>query len=256
MEVHVHLLPRLLDPVSLRGGQAVVIDILRATTTIVHALAAGVTTLIACGEVDEALEIARQRAVGTTLLGGERQGQRIPGFDLDNSPLNYTPEVLGGKSLVFTTTNGTRALASCREADRILVGAFSNRQATIDSLVRDGRSVHLVCAGTDGYVTTEDVLFAGSVASVLFETCGGIELADDETQLALALWQSITKHPQTAIREVLRNSRGGRNLLDLSYDADIDRASECDRYHFAAEFIAARNEIRIALNHPTTNSVE
>lgn len=247
MEVHVHLLPKLFDPQALRGGQAVVIDILRATTTIVHALAAGVTTLIACGEVDQARDLARKRTSGTTLLGGERHGQRIPGFDLDNSPLKYTTETLSGKALVFTTTNGTRALASCVNADRILVGAFVNQRATINTLAKDGRRVHLLCAGTDGFISTEDVLFAGSVASALLLTSGGRVVPDDETQLALALWQATENQPNIRenIRQVLRDSRGGRNLLELGYDADIDRASECDRFDFAVEFDSTRDELRI-----------
>lgn len=264
MEVHVHLLPRLFEPADLKGSQSVVIDILRATTTIVHALAAGVTKLIACGEVEQAREISRSAASGTMLLGGERHGERIVGFDLDNSPLKYTSQALSGKSLVFTTTNGTRALASCLQCDRILVGSFVNRRATINALLRSDAPVHLVCAGTDGFVTTEDVLFAGSVAAALYACRGGIENADDETQLALALWRtalindavphnSINDDDENAggvaapgrIREILRTSRGGRNLLDLGYDADIDRAAECDLFPFAAEFLPAVNEIQM-----------
>jgi 2-phosphosulfolactate phosphatase len=250
MSIHVHLLPKLVDPASLRGGIAVVIDVLRATTTIVHALAAGVNLVIPCGEIEQAREITATTLTGTALLGGERQGQRIPGFDLDNSPLKYTSDILTGKTLVFTTTNGTRALSVCLEASRILVAAFVNRQATIDVLSAYGRPVHLVCAGTDGYITTEDVLFAGSIASALYQTAGGRETggrgtADDETQLAIALWETADRQPD-AILQVLRNSRGGRNLIELGFDADIARSAECDRFDFAAEFHTAQNEIRIA----------
>jgi 2-phosphosulfolactate phosphatase len=244
MDVSVHLLPKLVDPASMRGGVAVVIDILRATTTIVHALAANVATLIACGEIEQAREIAQQQPAGSVLLGGERQGKRIAGFDLDNSPLKYTPEVLAGKTLVFTTTNGTRALATCLEASRVLAGAFVNRQATIDALLKDGRPVHLVCAGTDGYITTEDVLFAGSIASAIYQATGGREAADDETQLALALWHATGNNP-AQIRQVLRASRGGRNLIDLGFDADIDRSSECDRFQFAADYDKVQKQICI-----------
>jgi 2-phosphosulfolactate phosphatase len=250
MSIHVHLLPKLVDPASLRDGIAVVIDVLRATTTIVHALAAGVNLVIPCGEIEQAREISATTLTGTALLGGERHGQRIPGFDLDNSPLKYTSDILTGKTLVFTTTNGTRALSVCLEASRILVAAFVNRQATIDALSADGRPVHLVCAGTDGYITTEDVLFAGSVASALYKTAdgretGGRSTADDETQLAIALWETADRQPD-AILQVLRNSRGGRNLIELGFDADIARSAECDRFDFAVEFHAAQNEIRIA----------
>lgn len=242
MEVHVHLLPKLVAPDAMHGAVAVVIDILRATTTIIHALAAGVESIVPCGEVELARNLAAERPLGTTLLGGERRGERIPGFNLDNSPLKYTSEVLAGKTLVFTTTNGTRSLAHCLAASRILVAAFVNRQATIDALLRDGRPVHLVCAGTDGSITTEDVLFAGSIASALYQAQGGRDRADDETQMALALWDSV-ENQTSSIRQILRDSLGGRNLLDLGFDADIDRSAECDRFDFAAEFYPEQNQI-------------
>src|SRR5947208_10202296 len=114
-----HLLPGLLEPPELRGGVAVVIDVLRATSTIVHALAAGAQALIPCCEIDEARRIAATFPPGTALLGGERRGVMIPGFDLGNSPGDYTAEVVGGKIVVFTTTNGTGALFRAREARRV-----------------------------------------------------------------------------------------------------------------------------------------
>src|SRR5690242_5734390 len=106
----VHLLPTLFEPADLRGGVAVVIDVLRATSTIVQALAAGATSVVPCGEIDEARAIAAKAAPGSVLLGGERKGVTIPGFDLGNSPGDYTSDVVTGKKLIFTTTNGTRAL--------------------------------------------------------------------------------------------------------------------------------------------------
>ncbi|MDB5392194.1 MAG: comB [Planctomycetaceae bacterium] len=245
MEVHVHLLPKLADPTTMRGRVAVVIDVLRATTSIVHALAAGVESVLPCGEVEQAREMTALRPPGTTLLGGERHGERIPGFDLDNSPLKYTAELLAGKTLVFTTTNGTRALATCLQASRVLISGFVNRQATINALLEDNRPVHLVCAGTDGYVTTEDVLFAGSLADAVYQAQGGSDAADDETQLAIALWRA-TGSTFAQIRQALRNSRGGRNLIELGFDADIDRSAECDRFDFAAEYFANAGQIQIA----------
>ncbi len=89
----VHLLPRLIPPGSLRGGVAVVVDVLRATTVMVHALAAGCEAVIPCGEIDEAKAVAAGLPPGTALLAGERQGLPIPGFDLGNSPGEFTPEV-------------------------------------------------------------------------------------------------------------------------------------------------------------------
>lgn len=241
-DVHVHLLPKLFEPASLQGGIAVVIDVLRASTTIIHALAAGADRVVPCGEVDTARQLADKFPAGRVLLGGERHGSRIAGFDLDNSPLKYTPETLSGKTLVFTTTNGTRALERCLSAERILIGAFVNRQAIINALQADGRPVHLVCAGTDGYISAEDVLFAGAIAYGVREHQPTPALPDDETQLALALWESA-RSVDGQVRQTLRDSRGGLNLLELGFDADIDRSATCDMFDLVPELNLATREI-------------
>src|SRR5437867_11477008 len=108
-EVQVHLLPELAPPGRFVGGVAVVIDVLRASTTIVHALVAGCTAVRPCAEVEEARELAGQMRAGRVLLGGERGGVPLPGFDLGNSPGEYTGQVCKGKTLVLTKSNGTRA---------------------------------------------------------------------------------------------------------------------------------------------------
>ena len=128
-DVHVHLLPGLIPSGRLQGGVAVVIDALRATTTIVHALAAGCTSVRPCAEVAEAQHLAGTMRVGRVLLGGEREGRPLPGFDLGNSPREYTPKLCKGSTLVLTTTNGTRALLRAAEAERVLVAAFVNYSA-------------------------------------------------------------------------------------------------------------------------------
>ena len=108
--IFVHLLPTMIPPGSLRGGVAVVVDVLRATTVMVQALAVGCDAIIPCGEIEEAVKVAAGFPPGDALLAGERHGLPIPGFDLGNSPLEFTPEVCQGKTLVMTTTNGTRAI--------------------------------------------------------------------------------------------------------------------------------------------------
>ena len=129
-QVYVHLLPKLIPHGSLRGGVAVVVDVLRATTVMVQALAAGCEAIIPCGEIDEAKEVAASLPAGTALLVGERQGLPIPGFDLGNSPGDFTSEVCEGKTLVMTTTNGTRAILASLEAERVYIASFGNLRAT------------------------------------------------------------------------------------------------------------------------------
>src|SRR4051794_9488006 len=112
LSVSVHLLPELIPPGTLAGGVAVVVDALRATTVMIHALAAGCAVILPCREVDEARHLAAGLPPGSALLAGERQGLPIAGFDLGNSPSAFTPALCRGKTLVMTTTNGTRAILS------------------------------------------------------------------------------------------------------------------------------------------------
>ena len=131
--VRAHLLPTLVDPEQLRGRVAVVIDVLRATTTIIHALARGAECVIPCLEVEAARQAA-QKIGSSALLGGERGGMRIDGFDFGNSPTEYVSEKISGRTIVFSTTNGTRAMLHCRQAAKILLGAFVNRAAVAQAV--------------------------------------------------------------------------------------------------------------------------
>ena len=147
--INVHALPTLVTPDEIAGGVVVVIDVLRATTTIIHALEAGAVEVIPCLEVDEARAIAATMPRSEFVLGGERGGLQIEGFDLGNSPLEYEPEAVEGRTVIFTTTNGTRAMHQCRLAERALLGAFVNASAVVDQVAECPR-VHLLCSGSGG----------------------------------------------------------------------------------------------------------
>jgi 2-phosphosulfolactate phosphatase len=249
--VRVWMLPELLEGEQLAGGVAVVIDVLRASTTIIHALANGANGVLPCETVDEALAVAAGLSPGEALLGGERGGTRIEGFDLDNSPLRYTPHTVAGKTIVFTTTNGTRALRACSAAARVLIGAFVNRSALARVLQQDGRPVHLVCAGTKGQLTAEDVLFAGAAAWDLaqherpgrWERPGRFHSADVQTQMAVDYYLARSRDRE-ALLETIRESRGGQNLRALGMDADIERAAQEDLFDIGPEWLRLENSIR------------
>src|SRR5260370_11430934 len=146
-DVQVQLLPDLAPPGRLTGGLAVVIDVLRSTTTMIHALAAGCTAVRPCLEVDEARELAGKMPAGKVLLGGERAGVPPPGFDLGNSPAEYTAKVCCGAILVLTTTNGSRACFRAPEAERVLMAGFVNYTAVCEQLRPDQPPVPSICAG-------------------------------------------------------------------------------------------------------------
>ena len=166
-EVQVHLTPRLVASPLLAGGVAVVIDVLRATTTMIHALAAGCTAVRPCAEVEEAQDLAGAMRAGRVLLGGERDGKPLPGFDVGNSPKEYTAARCRGAALVLTTSNGTRALLHAAGAARVLVAAFVNYSAVCEQLRREARPIHIVCAGDGGAVALEDALLAGALVDFL-----------------------------------------------------------------------------------------
>ena len=235
-KIDVYLLPALVEPSELAGKTVVVIDVLRATTTIIHALAAGATQVIPCLEVDEARRIANELG-SKAVLGGERGGQQIPGFDLGNSPLEYTPGAVGGKGVVFTTTNGTRAMLRCRAARRVLIGAFANFSAVCRELAGENE-IALLCAGTDGHVTREDALFAGAVVDDLARTAKC--LVNDQGQIAADAWRTavrlLTDRP---LGLTLRDSRGGRNLIEIGQENDIDIAAQIDKFDIVPQLDVA-----------------
>ena len=237
--VSVYLLPSLIESGDLEGGVAVVVDVLRASTTIVHALAHGATGILPCESVEQAREAVAGLDRNRVLLGGERGGERINGFDLGNSPLEYSPDVVRGKTVVFTTTNGTKALRQCESAARVLIGTFVNRAALVRVLQTDGRPVHVVCAGTDGQLTAEDVLFAGSVAAE-----PGFAPTDVQTEMAID-YHLARSADQTVFRETIRSSRGGRNLLRLGMDADVERAAQLDLFDVVPEWSRRSNMISV-----------
>ena len=236
-EVHVYLLPALAPPGRLVGGLAVVVDVLRATTTMIHALAAGCTAVRPCAEVEEARDLAGQMRAGRVLLGGEREGTAPPGFDLGNSPREYTPKVCRGTTLVLTTTNGTRALLRAAEADRTLVAAFVNYSAVCEQLRQEARPVHIVCAGTDGEPALEDTLLAGALVDFLSEA--GPAGLNDAARLA---WDCFENHGRVLLG-ALELSRGGTQLRQLGYDDDIRAAAQVDQFALVPEL--RRDPLRI-----------
>lgn len=256
--IHTHLLPQLFEPHELQNSTAIVIDVLRASTTICHALAANANVVIPCQDVDETRRLAEQlREAGEPIvLGGERHRQLIDGFDLDNSPFNYTPETVSGKTVLFTTTNGTNALARAAQADQLFIGTFNNLTAIVQQLLGDNKTnsnqnnntVHLVCAGTDGKITGEDILFAGAVIEQLFNTNPDTIQQDDSTRLAHRFFKTATaatNHLQQTIHHELQKTLGGRNLINSKMNADIERAAEIDRFHFAPRYSPQTNRITI-----------
>ncbi|MGH2997056.1 MAG: 2-phosphosulfolactate phosphatase [Gaiellaceae bacterium] len=160
MRVHVAFTPA----EAARVPTAVVVDVLRATSTIVQALAAGYRRVLCCAEVEEALAL-RDR-LGEAVLAGERRTERIPGFDLGNSPREFLEP--RGETLVLTTTNGTRAIvAAAAVSKEVLVGSLLNLDAVARAARAGGGDVEVVCAGLQGGFTLDDAYCAGRIAELV-----------------------------------------------------------------------------------------
>lgn len=238
MHISAHFLPLLTTPEEMAGAAAVVIDVLRASTTITHALAAGCREVIPCLEVDDARQAAASFPPGEAVLGGERGGLPIAGFALGNSPDECCGDSVGGKTLVFTTTNGTRAMLACRQARRVLIGAFVNLSAVCRAL-RGESNVHLLCAGTRGQVTREDVLCAGAIADRVSRDAQDVEL-NDQAAIARDAWRAAiggahANSLKDRLTEALRATQGGRNLRAIGLERDIVLAADLDRFDVVGE---------------------
>lgn len=220
--VQVHLLPQHIQPAALAGGIAVIVDQLRASTTICAALHSGATRVIPVLEPDEAQRIRAAAPSGTVLTGGERHGVLISGFDLDNSPRAYTPERVRGKAIAFTTTNGTRAVLHAENASSILIGCLANLTALTRSLAADSRLIHILCAGTNGQVAPEDVLVGGAIAAAVTHST-----PDVATRLAMSQWQAASGSPSN-ILAAIQSAQGGRNLIEIGMHEDVDYCAKMD----------------------------
>ena len=220
----------LFEPVAragldLHGATAVVIDAIRASTTIVAALAAGCREVIPYRTPEEVRAEAARRPAGSVVTAGERKGVRISGLDLNNSPSVMTPDRVGGRTLLLTTTNGTQAIHDCLAAETILVAAMPNRRAVAACAASLGRRLVLVSAGTVGTVSCEDTLVAGAVIEDLSAPPGGPACAlEDSARVALAAWRGA-RHDLAAL---CRQTWGGAFIARLGLEADLDVCTSVD----------------------------
>jgi len=207
----------------LRGAAAVVIDVLRATTVFTYAKHSGVREILPVLDVVTARQLKKNYPPGEVILGGERQGLPIEGFDLGNSPQHYTPEKVSGKTLIFTTTNGTVAMNAAKSARRVYIASFLNARAAADHLQHEN-NIAILCAGTNGKETEEDLLLAGCLTVRLTQRRNyQLNKAAEE---AAGLWRESIDAAE--LETLLRASTGGKNLLPLGLEADITVSAQLD----------------------------
>lgn len=222
MRLHVALTPAELKSLDLPQWRAVVIDVTRATSTISQAIASGAERIIPVASIAEARRVQRSLGEGA-LLGGERGGLRIPGFHLGNSPRDYTAKAVKGKTIVFTTTNGTRALKAAAKARETLIGAFLNQGAAVRRLARGKGDIVLVCAGREGEPVPDDTACAGAFVERLLEAIGD---AAPTEEAAHALAHS--ERYRGRIAAALRESPSGKALIAVGLGRDLADCAKLD----------------------------
>jgi len=227
VQIKVIFSPNHLDELELRDKIVVVIDVLRASTTITYAMRAGAREVIPVDTVAQAMKIVGNLHSTSTILCGERGGKRVEGFKLGNSPSEYTEEAVYGKALILTTTNGAVALTKSKYAKVCYVSSFVNLSATVQALSEqpnlENEQVVLICSGREEDFSLEDATCAGMLITKLAQAIGEIKYTDS-ARAALSVFHQYG----TDIYKTLSESEHGQVLISLGLEEDIRTASEID----------------------------
>jgi 2-phosphosulfolactate phosphatase len=223
VRLEVALTPAAASPAALAGATALVVDVLRASTSLVTALAHGARAAMPVGEVEDARRLAAARA--GALLAGERGGDPPAGFDLGNSPLEFTRERVGGRTLVFTTSNGTRALLAARRAAVVGIAGFVNLTAAADWACSQGRDVMVVCAGELGERSFEDEVCAGLLIERMLRLTTGAVLGP-----AGALAVDAARPYAKDVARLAQDAPHARHLTERGRGADVAACLRLDAF--------------------------
>jgi len=224
VNIDIQLLPAVPDPNPLSHRAVVVIDILRATSVIVHAISKGAIEVIPVVSVDKAFQVAGTFPKGSTLLGGERGSRKIEGFDLGNSPREYVAERVKGKRLILTTTNGTKAFHSVSSGREVMAGSFFNIKAIVRQCLKLDCDLLIFPSGDGGRFSLEDTVCGGMLIDQIIKTGKPSIVLTDAAQSARILYDRFENN----VIEAFHISIHGKDLVnkgfgdDLAYCAQID----------------------------------
>jgi len=237
MRIDVYFTPTGLNPGDVSGQGVVVIDVLRATTTVITALANGAKAVIPAASSEEAVRLASNLEKDGVLLAGERKSLKIEGFALGNSPREMAPEVVAGKTIVLATTNGTPALVAAQGGDPVLVGAPANFKALTAraraALLERGTLV-IVCSGRERQFALEDGYTAGRLVKALKPGLRKLEL-NDAAAAALALTAAYD-----GWADAFEGATAARQLVEASLGDDVAFAAKQDRFGVVPQYAERR----------------
>jgi len=223
MKINVLLSPNNVDDLYFNSKTTVVIDVLRATSVILKALNSGAREVIPVGSIDFAMKISVHAHGGHTLLCGERNTKIIEGFDLGNSPLEYTEERISGKSIILFTTNGSKAIVKAKYSEKLLVASFNNISKVAEHLIKLGNDVEIISSGANGIFCLEDTICAGALIKKMIKMKSDIELTD-ATNASLVLNEKYGSN----IKKMMQNCEHGKLLMENGFEEDIDFCSTVD----------------------------
>ena len=226
MRIDVLFAPTEIGEREFNGRVAAVIDVLRATSTITEAIANGARALVPAADLEDALRLAQTFGRDEVVLCGERGARKIEGFDLGNSPLEFTSEAVADKLVVMTTTNGTRALLAGQAADRCVVASFLNMAAAARDLLSSGKPIVIVCAGREGRFSLDDALCAGSLIRALRAGVAEPVRLNEAALAASALERRYHKH----LTAVMRRTAAARQIVEAGHEPDIAYCLTRDRH--------------------------
>lgn len=216
-EVTVHFSHANVDEMQLRDKNVVVIDVLRASTSIAIGLQNGAKEIIPVSSVENAVKISGSLYGDVTLRAGERNAKMIEGFNLGNSPLEYRSDVVNGKSIIFMTTNGSVAIVKGKHANNLIVAGYINLSKVVEFLKTLKSNFTIICAGNDNNFCLEDAVCAGRIINTLETEIEDELLLDDEGITCTAL----DKHFGKNILKMFKTSEHGRYLAEIGYAEDL-----------------------------------
>ena len=222
-----------LDDLYFTGKTCVVIDVLRASTVIVAALANGAKEVIPVNTVDFAVKVSGDAFRSQTILGGERNTKKVEGFALGNSPLEYTQDIIGGKSIILYTTNGSRSIVKAKFAENLFIACFNNLGAIVNHLLSLKKDVEIICAGTNGGFNLEDAVCAGNIIAQLSLHKKEIQFTDSAIASSL-LYKTYSK----SIIKMLKNTDHGKLLIENGFVDDLKECAKLDSTDVIPHYIS------------------
>lgn len=216
-----------LDELQLREKNIIVIDVLRSSTTIAVALHNGAREIIPVASIESAVKISGSLFGEVTLRGGERNGKMIDGFNLGNSPKEYSFSTVNGKSIIFCTTNGSVAMHKSRYARNLAIGSFVNISVIVEYMKEIGDDFLIICAGranSVGNFSLEDSVCAGMILHKLEDVKGTEVELSDAARASLLLYKNLGR----SLPKLLKTCDHGQYLSEIGFAEDLKLCSAVD----------------------------